>query len=208
MNNTWLTEDKSTFVKVCGLRDEECIDIAVGSGANAIGFVFVPSSPRYIDRGDAQQLALQLPDDVVAVAILQNEPSLDSFSNWNGWLQLCGEEDIETVENAPCPVIRAIKWNENEIRIWDECKNVKAILVDGSTGGLGTRFDVDALAAIMPSLKKPILIAGGLTPENVQDVLRIARPAGVDVSSGIESSPGIKDPEKICSFIQSVFDVD
>ncbi|MGY8757613.1 MAG: phosphoribosylanthranilate isomerase, partial [Phycisphaerales bacterium] len=76
------------------------------------------------------------------------------------------------------------------------------------TGGRGTRFDVQALATIIPSLNKPIIIAGGLNPENVQEVIQLANPAGVDVSSGIESSPGIKDSRKICSFVQAVVEVD
>lgn len=208
MSTTWLTDNETIFIKVCGLRQEESVDVAVGSGAHAIGFVFVPSSPRYIEREDAEKLILQLPDEVIPVAVLQDAPSLEQFSTWKGWLQLCGDESVETVETAPCPVIRAIKWNETAIRTWDACSNVQAILVDGSTGGRGTRFDVQALASIMPSLNKPIIIAGGLTPENVQEVIQQAKPAGVDVSSGIESSPGIKDSGKICSFIQAVVDID
>jgi phosphoribosylanthranilate isomerase len=208
MNTTWLTDNETTFIKVCGLREEESVDVAVGSGAHAIGFVFVPSSPRFIEREEAEKLILQLPDEVIPVAVLQDAPSLEQFSTWKGWLQLCGHESVETVETAPRPVIRATEWDEGAIRTWDACSNVKAILVDGSTGGRGTRFDVQALASIMPSLNKPIIIAGGLTPENVQEVIQQAKPAGVDVSSGIESSPGIKESGKICSFIQAVVDVD
>ena len=208
MNTAWLTDNKTTFIKVCGLREEESVDVAVGSGVHAIGFVFVPSSPRFIEREEAEQLILQIPDEVIPVAVLQNEPSLEQYSTWKGWLQLCGDESIETVESAPCPVIRAIEWDETAIRTWDACSNVQAILVDGSTGGRGTRFDVQALATIIPSLNKPIIIAGGLNSENVQEVIQLAKPAGVDVSSGIESSPGVKDSRKICSFVQAVVEVD
>jgi|TARA_B100000959_G_C14929997_1_gene603224 phosphoribosylanthranilate isomerase len=193
-----------TSVKVCGLCDEENIDIAVASGANAIGFVFVEESPRFVERHLADQFMLQLPDDVTGVAVLQNATSLEPYTTWGGWLQLCGDEDEHTVITAPCPVIKALQWNKDEILRWDGCTNLAAILVDGSTGGLGISFDVTELATLIPTLQTPIIIAGGLTPETVQEVITKANPAGVDVSSGVENSLGIKDPEKICAFIQKV----
>lgn len=194
----------STWIKICGLCDEEMVDIAVGSGADAIGFVFVEDSPRHIQRHDADTLMLQLPEEVVGVAVVQNAFSLEPFSNWKGWLQLCGDEDEHTVASAPCPVIKAIQWDPNEVLRWDGCQNVKAILVDGSTGGKGTTFDVSELATLIPTCQTPIIIAGGLTPTTVKEVITKAKPAGVDVSSGVESTRGIKDPVKICDFINQV----
>ena len=207
MTFTFLEESTTAHVKICGLKDEESVDVAVGSGAHAIGFVFVPSSPRYICREDAEQLMLQLPSDIVGIAVLQNEPSLSPFKNWKGWLQLCGQEDKDVVAHAPCPVIKAIEWDEENVRYWDSCANLKAILVDGSSGGLGKKFDVSALAEVITSLKTPIIIAGGLNPTNVCDVIRQANPAAVDVSSGIETELGVKDPHKISAFIQAVMDM-
>jgi phosphoribosylanthranilate isomerase len=195
---------ESTGIKICGLIDEEMVDVAVGSGAGAIGFVFVEDSPRYIERTVADTLMLQLPDEVTGVAVVQNATSLDSFSTWNGLLQLCGDEDERTVATAPRPVIKAVQWDPEEVLRWDGCENVRAILVDGSRGGLGVSFDVTALAKIIPTLQTPIIIAGGLTSQNVQEVIRIAQPAAVDVSSGIESRLGIKDPKLICEFINNV----
>jgi len=195
---------ESTGIKICGLIDEEMVDVAVGSGAGAIGFVFVEDSPRYIERTVADTLMLQLPDEVTGVAVVQNATSLDSFSTWNGLLQLCGNEDERTVATAPRPVIKAVQWDPEEVLRWDGCENVRAILVDGSRGGLGVSFDVTALAKIIPTLQTPIIIAGGLTSQNVQEVIRIAQPAAVDVSSGIESRLGIKDPKLICEFINNV----
>jgi phosphoribosylanthranilate isomerase len=195
-------DSTTTSIKICGLMDEDTVDIAVGSGANAIGFVQVKSSPRYIERHQANRLVLQLPDDVLGVAVLQDEQNLDHYANWNGWLQLCGEESHETVANAPCPVIKAMQWNRDDVLDWDGCENLEAILVDGSTGGLGKTFDVTELAKLIPSLLTPIIIAGGLSPENVQAVITQANPAGVDVSSGVESTLGVKDPELICNFIE------
>ena len=94
-----------TGVKVCGLRCEEHVDIAVGAGADAIGFMFVEKSPRCLQRRDAEQLLLQLPEEVLGVAVVQNYKDLSDFSDWNGWLQLCGEEDEET---SPFPSILKI----------------------------------------------------------------------------------------------------
>ena len=203
--NTFLHQG-NTGIKICGLRTEEHVDIAVGAGANAIGFVFVESSPRSLERHEAEQLLLQLPEDVIGVAVLQNHEILADFSDWNGWLQLCGNEDEDAIANAPCPVIRAIRWNRDEVLRWDVCPNIEALLVDGSTGGLGKTFDVSELAEMIPFLSKPIIIAGGLTPENVGTIIAKSNPAAVDVSSGIESSIGVKEPQKICDFINAVQD--
>jgi phosphoribosylanthranilate isomerase len=202
--NTPLLQIGKTGIKVCGLRTEEDVDTAVGAGANAVGFMFVESSPRYIDRHEANQLALQLPDDVLAVAVVQDYDNLADFSDWNGWLQLCGEEDENKVTSAPKPVIRAFQWNLDSALRWDKCKSVEALLVDGSTGGLGQTFDVSKLATVIPSLTKPLIIAGGLTPENVAGIIEEANPTAVDVSSGIESTKGIKDHQKMCDFINAV----
>ena len=94
MSIQFLDPDSSEIgIKICGLRDEEMVDVAVGSGAHAIGFVFVEDSPRYIERHEAETLMLQLPEEVIGVAVLQNPTSLEPFASWKGWLQLCGDED-------------------------------------------------------------------------------------------------------------------
>ncbi len=129
--------------------------------------------------------------------------NLSDFSDWNGWLQLCGEEDEETVASAPRPVIRALKWDEKEVIRWNNCPNIEALLIDGSTGGLGESFDVSTLANMIPTLTKPIIIAGGLSAKNVAEVITQAKPAAVDASSGIESTLGNKDPQLLCDFINA-----
>jgi len=187
--------------------NEECLDVAIGSGADAIGFVFAPNSPRQISRELADRLTTQLPQDVLAVAVVQNYGSLSDFNDWNGWLQLCGDEDEQLVESSPCPVIRAFKWNKQSLLRWDACPHVQALLVDGSSGGAGEVFDISELTNLLPSITKPVIIAGGLTPSNVSEVIKTAQPAGVDVSSGVESERGVKDPTKICAFINAVKDL-
>ena len=202
----FLQDSNSTYVKICGLMDEDCLDVAVGSGADAIGFVFAPNSPRQITRELADRLITQLPQDVLAVAVVRNYESLSDFNDWRGWLQLCGDEDEQIVESSPRPVIRAFKWNQQALLRWDSCPHVEALLVDGSSGGLGESFDIFELTELLPSITKPVIIAGGLTPSNVSDVIHAAKPAGVDVSSGVESKRGVKDPTKICAFINAVKD--
>jgi len=205
MSNSLLQQDDdSTGVKICGLMDEKCVDVAIGAGADAIGFVFAPTSPRVINRNQADRLMDQIPDGVLAIAVLQDYPNLADFSNWNGWVQLCGDEDEDTVESSPCPVIRSFKWSHEELLRWDACQRVEALLVDGSSGGMGQRFDVTELAKLIPLLTKPVIIAGGLTVGNVAQVIHTAKPRAVDVSSGVESSSGTKDPTKICEFINIV----
>ncbi|MGY8753946.1 MAG: phosphoribosylanthranilate isomerase, partial [Phycisphaerales bacterium] len=139
----------------------------------------------------------------LGVAVLQNYSNLQDFNDWNGWLQLCGNEDEESIKNSPRPVIRAFIWDEDAVLRWDACENIEALLIDGSSGGLGTSFDVSVLANMIPTLTKPVIIAGGLNSKNVSDLIKSANPAAVDVSSGIETIQGIKDPQKICDFIQA-----
>jgi phosphoribosylanthranilate isomerase len=199
-----LNNSVTTGVKICGLRSEEHVDIAVGAGADAIGFMLVENSPRFINRQKANQLLSQLPEEVVGIAVVQNCSNLSDFDDWSGWLQLCGDEDEEIVANAPRPVIKAFQWNEEEVKRWDNCPNVEALLVDGSSGGMGESFDVTRLAAMIPLLNKPVIIAGGLSIKNVLKIITQAKPNAVDVSSGIELSKGIKDPQLMCDFINAV----
>ena len=95
---------------------------------------------------------------------------------------------------------------KEEILAWDNAHNIEAILVDGSTGGLGNMFDVSVLQSFMPTLTKPIIVAGGLTPENVGDVIHALHPRAVDVSSGVESTRGVKNAALICAFIEAVIE--
>jgi len=203
-NQSFLSNDPSYIgIKICGLQDEECVDVAIAAGANAIGFVFVDSSPRCVSREIASQLLTQLPDDVIPVAVLQDSDCLHEFVNWKGWLQLCGNENEEVIASLHQPVIKAIQWNFDEMLRWDACEHIAAMLIDGSSGGEGTTFDVESLAKLIPTLKTPVIIAGGLSSSNVLEVIQKASPHAVDVSSGVEIERGVKNPERICEFINA-----
>mgnify|MGYP001471236428 CR=1 FL=1 len=203
MNHFLLKSSPKVKVKICGLTQEEHIEFAVSMGTDSIGFVFVENSPRFIQLEDAKRLQLKIPNEITTVAVLQNPYTLDPFIGWNGLIQLCGNEDEHFVSHSPCPVIKSVQWERNEVLRWDGADNVAGILVDGSSGGLGKTFDVKELATLIPSMKTPVIIAGGLNAENVQKVIQLSQPFAVDVSSGVESSLGKKENKKIAEFITS-----
>jgi phosphoribosylanthranilate isomerase len=200
-----------------GLRDQglRLGDVAAEAGADAIGFILVPGLPRTIEPEDAAAIMYALPPMVNSVGVVRNL-SVDEFADLEQrcpceLMQLHGDEDDRTV--AACgpgrdqgvPVRRGIDRHA-ELRRWSRLPEVAAVLVDGSAGGAGESFEwarlADALADV--PLPKPVIVAGGLTPDNVGDAIRACRPWAVDVSSGVESAPGVKDHGAIRAFCEAV----
>ncbi len=205
-----------TRIKICGIRDEAGLFAAADCGADAVGFVFVEASPRYIQPEDAWKLAGLLPPMVATVGLYQN-PGVDDFAEVEQvcpttLTQLHGNERDQIVEMIGPDLIKAIKFDPETIagrlKHYDEFPEVSAILIDGSAGGEGEAFDWNLLAPHMKHVSKPIILAGGLTPENVGEAIRIVRPFAVDVSSGVESERGVKDPELIAAFCRAVVKAD
>ena len=205
-----------TRIKICGITDEESLFAACDAGADAVGFVFSPKSRRYIDPADAFDLISFLPPFVSSVGLFVDAP-VDKFSDIEEICptdrsQLHGDESEETVRRCGPSVIKAIRFNpatiERELTRWSQIEEVDALLVDGSPGGQGTSFDWSALAKVKASCRKPLIIAGGLTPENVAEAIRVVRPYAVDVSSGVESEPGIKSRDLIEKFCAAVRQAD
>jgi len=201
-----------TRIKICGIRDEESAFAAADSGADAIGLVFYPQSPRYIAPDEAWQLVGMLPPFVSSVGLFVNA-DLDRFMMIEeecptDMSQLHGHEPEELVKQCGPNVIKAVRFDPatiaGDLERWDRVDEVNAILVDGSSGGQGTTFDWTSLASARERLSKPLILAGGLTPENVGEAIRTVRPFAVDVSSGVESSPGVKDVDLIEAFCRSV----
>lgn len=201
-----------TRIKICGIRDEVSLLAAADAGADAIGFVFVESSPRYIEPEEAWKLAGLLPPMVATVGLLQN-PGVDDFAEIEQvcpttLTQLHGNERDDIVEMIGPDLIKAIRFDPETIagrlKHYDEFLEVSAILIDGSAGGEGAAFDWNLLRPHMDSVAKPVILAGGLTPENVGEAIRIVRPFAVDVSSGVESERGVKDPDLILAFCRAV----
>ena len=202
MTHSFFNSD-NTSVKICGLTDEMHVDVAVGAGADAIGFIFVEESPRYISRELADRLLLQLPDYVLPVAVVKDYPTLSDFEDWPGMLQFCGSESVDEIQSAPCPVIKAFKWDMSTYNQWRNAP-IEGVLIDGSDGGMGRPFNLNEVVQSLAPSRDGLIVAGGLNSSNVSNVISNIRPAAVDVSSGVEIQRGEKCPEKICDFINVV----
>lgn len=205
-----------TRIKICGIRDEDALFAAADAGADAVGFVFAPKSLRAIDPEDAWELVGMLPPFVASVGLFVNA-DLDTFTEIEeacptGISQLHGDEREDLVRQCGPGVIKAVRFHPDtivrDLQRWNAVDEVDAILIDGSAGGEGTTFDWGALAGVKHHTGKPIILAGGLTPANVGEAIRAVRPFAVDVSSGVESSPGIKDPALIAQFCKAVRQAD
>ncbi len=212
-----------TRIKVCGVRDLETALVCAHAGADAVGFVFHPQSSRFIEPEEAADVMLMLPPLLTSVALFVNV----SFERYCDLEEVCptalsqfhGSESVELVDQCGPGIIKAIKYDpktiEADLREWNDCGGVDAILVDGSSGGEGTTLDWAGLRQAMEAVGyggeaefdgqlRPVFLAGGLTPENVGEAIRVVRPYAVDVSSGVESEPGVKDHAKIRVFCDAV----
>ena len=192
-----------TRIKICGITTPDAARAAAAAGADAIGLVFAAGSPREIDDHTARGIVEALPPFVTTVGVLRDEPRRVPPVAFD-LLQLHGAETEKDVARAERPVIRGFAFDEAQALRWDQCANVRALLVDGPAAGSGRAFPHEALLALMPRLRLPVILAGGLTPENVAEAIRAVRPYAVDVSSGVESAPGEKDPELIRAFCAAV----
>jgi phosphoribosylanthranilate isomerase len=194
------------FVKVCGITSEEDALVAVAMGADAVGFVFSPSS-RQIAPQRAAEIARRLPAEIVTVGVFRNEPRervIDVIHQARlRAAQLHGHEssaDCHWVRQRVRWLIRGFAAGDPHLDQADEY-GADAILIDSSAPGSGEVFDW-SLAEGAPSNRR-IILAGGLTPANVADAIRVVRPWGVDVSTGVESAPGRKDASKIRAFVEA-----
>jgi phosphoribosylanthranilate isomerase len=201
-------------IKICGITIQEDAEIAVREGADALGFVFYALSPRYIEPAVAKHIIRSLPPFVLPVGVFVNQ-DVDSvrhiFDDCGLALaQLHGDESPGYCESLERPALRAIRLRDrSSLLALAEFKGrmgVRGFVVDAfsSTGYGGTGQTADWALAWEVAKAVPVLLAGGLTSENVQEAIRQVQPYGVDVSSGVEQSPGRKDPAKIRDFIQSV----
>jgi len=201
-----------TWVKICGITNIEDARWAVECGADAIGFVFA-ESPRRTTPEAAGEIMAELGSSVTGVGVFVEAPvdEVRRALEVSGctMAQLHGEEGEEYIESlAPYEVIKVIRVGAS----LDESspgryKRARAILLDtyvaGQVGGTGRRFD-PAVAARLVQEGWRVIVAGGLTSENVGDVVAAVRPYGVDVSTGVEAAPGRKDREKVARFIAAV----
>jgi phosphoribosylanthranilate isomerase len=195
------------FVKICGITSEEDALLAVAMGADAVGFNFVPSSPRFLAVSRAADIAKRLPPEILTVGIFRDDaPSRVVDLVQQAGLraaQLHGHETAAETrwvrERLPL-VIKVFPGGAPELARANTY-GADVIMLDSASPGSGQVFDW-SLAEGAPSGLR-ILLAGGLTPDNVGEAIDRVRPWGVDVASGTESSPGVKDPTLVRRFIQA-----
>jgi indole-3-glycerol phosphate synthase/phosphoribosylanthranilate isomerase len=201
-------------VKICGITSVEDGLLAARSGADAVGLVFWPRSPRAVEVETARRIAAALPPFVLRVGVFVDAEPQDiaRIAEAVGLdvLQLHGEEPPEALAALPRRVIKAVRVGEG-FRPEDALRyegHASGILLDtkvegGAPGGTGQAFDWTQVRPVRESASF-LMVAGGLTPENVRRALTAVRPDAVDVSSGVESAPGRKDPDKVRAFIEAV----
>ena len=206
-------------VKICGLRDREAAAACVAAGADALGLNFYPTSPRYVSPHVAAGICETLPPEVARVGVFVNSPpeTLRQIAlrlNLN-WLQLHGDETPEMLRLLkPWPIIRAFRPGKDGARpvldYVEACRQAgqlpAAVLIDacrpGQYGGTGQKADWQLVAQLVRQLHPlPVILAGGLTPENVADAIHNTRPSAVDTASGVESGPGKKDLDRVREFV-------
>jgi phosphoribosylanthranilate isomerase len=206
---------KRLYVKICGITSAEDARLAVAAGADALGFVFWPMSPRKVDPARAAAIARELPPFVLRVGVFVDMPRAEMARIADAvgldLLQLHGDEPPEALAGLPRRAIKAVRVGKgfaaDEAMRYAGC--AAGLLVDtrmpGETqlpGGTGVPFDwalVKGLAERVPFL----VLAGGLGPANVAEAVRAVAPHAVDVSSGVETLPGRKDPAKVRAFVEA-----
>ncbi|RPE67358.1 phosphoribosylanthranilate isomerase [Pacificibacter maritimus] len=208
-----------TRVKICGINSQQSSEAAVAAGAQYLGFVFFPKSPRNVSLELARDLALDVPVGVAKVALVVNstDEALDQLTDTVpiDILQLHGSEDLERVKAIRAryglPVMKAVGVSSpQDVKALDAYGLVSdQVLVDAKApkgaalpGGNGLAFDWRLISK--RGWNAPWMLAGGLTPENVVQAIQLTGAKQVDVSSGVESAPGVKDPKKIKAFIDAI----
>ncbi len=190
------------FVKVCGITRAEDAAAAVAAGADAVGFVFAPDSPRRISPARAAEIGRALPERVarIGVTVDLSPESMRALAEAAGLtaIQAHGEEPETVCRAYPLPTVKAIPGAADLQEL--EAYRTRPVLLDGRApgrrGGTGRPADWE-LARRAGEAGFRILLAGGLGPENLMDAIRAARPAAVDLNSGVESAPGRKDPDRL-----------
>jgi phosphoribosylanthranilate isomerase len=199
-------------IKICGITNLEDALLAAELGADALGFIFYPKSPRHVAPETAREIIAQLPPFVASVGVFVDEAAavVQELAARVGldWVQLHGQESPEYCRNLGRRVIKGFRIRDAEsLRpLADYREAAQALLLDtykqGQVGGTGTVFDW-RLAREAKQFGR-IILAGGLTPENVAQAIAAAQPQAVDTASGTEAAPGRKDPAKLRAFFKAV----
>lgn len=205
----------STAVKICGITRVADALAAARAGAHAIGLVFYAKSPRHVTPERASEITRALPPFVTTVGLFVDAAPESVRSVLDAvrldLLQFHGDESPGYCRGFAVPYLKAVRVRPGVdlLQYAANHAHAKGLLldafVDGARGGTGTTFDWDLIPRNLPS---PVVLSGGLTPENVAQAIRRVRPCAVDVSSGVEAEKGIKDARKIAAFMSGVRDAD
>jgi len=200
-----------TAIKICGITRAEDAQLAVDLGVHALGFVFWPKSPRCISFGDAAEIVRGLPPTVATVGVFV-DPTREELTSA---IRVCGVSalqvhghtiDWNTIRGVSPRMIRAVQLGDGDEDFTPAVDEGTTILLDAHdpvhVGGSGQVIDWTRAAIV--AARRRVILAGGLTPANVADAVWTVRPYGVDVASGIEARPGIKDPAKMRAFVAAV----
>jgi phosphoribosylanthranilate isomerase len=195
------------FVKVCGLSTPESVREAVDAGADAVGFVLT-ASPRVVSPSQVASLLSGVPKGVSPIGVFRDEPVADAIAIARAagleWIQLHGQRsraDVATVHDAGMKLVRAVTMGagQDEFDDWGE----DLLLIDAAVPGSGKSWDYASVADLPVLQGRNWLLAGGLDAANVGQASAAAHAWGVDVSSGVEASRGVKDPAKIRAFVHA-----
>jgi|LGOV01.1.fsa_nt_gb phosphoribosylanthranilate isomerase len=196
-------------VKICGITSVEDGLHAARCGADALGLVFYAKSPRCVTAEQARRIVAALPPLVTTVGLFVNQPAqeITDIARFCGLdvLQLHGDETPEQCQLPPWRVIKALRVRDEQSLADFAAYRVNGMLLDAwqadSYGGTGHSFNWKL--AVQAAQQRQIILAGGLTPANVAEAVKTVRPYAVDVSSGVESAPGCKDPDLVAAFIRN-----
>ncbi len=203
----------TTKIKICGITNIEDALCAVEAGADALGFVFYEKSPRNVTPEVVKQIVAMLPPFVTTVGLFVNTASekiktIMAFTGLNT-IQLHGDETPADCSLSPYRVIKAVRVKNADSLVGISAYKVSALLLDAWSddqyGGSGESFDWQLAKQFTAQV--PLILAGGLNPDNIAQAITMVKPYAVDVSSGVEISPGYKDHQKIKHFIQQVKNV-
>ncbi len=197
-------------VKICGITNAADAELAADAGADALGFIFVPGTPRYIDPEAARGIINELPPFIIPVGVFADRPldEVDHVMRRCGirTAQLHGSEPPAYCRQVAGSVIKAFRVGSGQqfpnLEGYRVCAYLLDTFVEGKLGGTGNTFPLE-LASRAKAYGR-VIIAGGLHPGNVVEAIQYVRPYGVDVSSGVEARPGKKDPEKLREFLARV----
>ncbi|MDX1763830.1 MAG: phosphoribosylanthranilate isomerase [bacterium] len=199
-----------TRVKICGITNLDDALAAVEAGADALGFIFYRESPRFVSPETVREMIPYLPPMIATVGVFVNEQiervqELTKYCQIS-MLQFHGEESPEYCRWHGSRVIKAFRVKDASVLDIIKTYEVSGYLLDayteGTYGGTGASFDWSV--ARQAAISKPIVLAGGLTPDNVGEAIGAVRPYAVDVSSGVEEEPGRKAVERIAAFMEAV----